>query len=132
MLLPEPFKEVMSNIAHPFIQVITDYHSPRASFGDGRVLLVGDALTLLRPHVAFSTNQAAFDCRCAESLMKGEITAAGWENQVVRFGHLHWRRSIWFGKWFQSPLYISVFAGIQYWLAAATDARGQRWWMSGP
>lgn len=132
LLLPEPFKEVMSGIAQPFIQVITDYHSPQASFGEGRVLLVGDAITLLRPHIAFSTNQAAFDCHSVERLVKGEITADDWEKEVVRFGHLHWRRSIWFGEWFQRPLYTSIFAGVQYWLAAASHAIAHRRWISGP
>lgn len=66
LILPEPFKEVMTAIAQPFIQVIMDHHCPKASFGSGKVLLVGDALTLFRPHIAFSTNQAAFDCRMTE------------------------------------------------------------------
>ena len=122
LLLPEPFKEVMKGIAQPFIQVITDYHSPKASFCEGKVLLVGDALTLLRPHIAFSTNQAAFNCHSIEKMVKGEITAANWEDEVVRFGYVHWRRSIWFGEWFQSPLYTSILAGIRYWLAAAGGA----------
>ena len=127
-LLPGPYKEVMNKITEPFLQVIMDYCSPRASFHDGKVLLVGDARTLLRPHIAFSTNQAAFDCRGVEKLVKGEITAAEWEEEVVQFSQLHWRRSIWFGEWFQRPLYTSIFSGVRYWLAAASYAWGQRRW----
>ena len=122
MLLPDQFREVMNGISQPFLQAISDYHSPKASFSDGKIFLVGDAQTLLRPHIAFSTNQAAYACQNLELFMKGSITAAEWEKRVVAFGHVHWRRSIWFGEWFQSPLYTSIIAGLQYWLIAAADA----------
>ena len=130
-LLPDPFKDVMNGISQPFLQVVRDYHSPRASFGDGKVLLVGEAQTLFRPHTSFSTNQAAFDCLSLERLMKDEISAAEWERQVVAFGHLHWLRSIWYGEWFQRPLYTSIFAGIQYWTTAAKYAIEQNLWLAG-
>lgn len=124
MLLPEPFKEVMEGVKQPFIQVIMDYHSPKASFCDGKVLLVGDALTLFRPHIAFSTNQAAFDCQNVEILLIGDIDAAEWEHRVIRFAYLHRLRSIWFGAWFQTPIYVSCFAAIRYWTAAVKNYLG--------
>ena len=54
--------EIMNGIAQPFIQVIKDCHFLGVSFGEGKVLLVGDATIFFRPHIAFSTNQTAFDC----------------------------------------------------------------------
>lgn len=52
----------MDGIAQPFIYVIKDCHSLGVSFGEGKVLLVGDATTFFRSYIAFSTNQtAAFD-----------------------------------------------------------------------
>lgn len=53
--------EIMNGIAQPFIQVIKDCHSLGVSFGEGKVLLVGDATTFFRSYIAFSTNQTAFD-----------------------------------------------------------------------
>lgn len=117
---------------HTGDDVIKDYHSPKTSFGEWRVLLVGDATTLFCPHIAFSTNQAAFECHNVLRLVKGEMTAADWEQRVVRFGYLHWRRSIWFGEWVQSPLYTSIFTGIRYWAAVTSHAVGEHRWISGP
>ena len=124
LLLPEPYKEVLNELSQPFLQVITDYCSPRASFAEGKVLLVGEALTLFRPHIAFSTNQAAFDCRMVGQLLGGAMSLQEWEGQVVKFGRLHWRRSIWFGEWFQRPLYLSMWARVRYWLDLGVDS----WW----
>ena len=119
--LTEPYREVIQKISQPFLQVITDYHSSQASFADGKIRLVGDALTLMRPHIAFSTNQAAFDCLMLEKVMKGDISNAEWESEVIRFGYLHWRSSIWFGEWFQRSFLLSIGAGLRYWLAALVE-----------
>ena len=56
-----------------------------------------------------------------------------WEGQVVNFGRLHWRRSIWFGEWFQRPLLLSVWAGVQYWLELGMGfimGKARRWEIS--
>lgn len=47
--------------------------SRSAALFDSKVLLVGDALFLFRPNIAFSTYQAAFDCLELEKCLKGEI-----------------------------------------------------------
>ena len=52
--LSAPMLEVVRKTTNPAISVIHDYASPRAVFMDGRVLLVGDALALFRPHAALS------------------------------------------------------------------------------
>ncbi|KAL6717585.1 hypothetical protein ACLMJK_005500 [Lecanora helva] len=128
-LLPAPFAEVLSHIHHPFLQVIRDYHTPRAAFADGRVLLVGDARTLLRPHIAFSTNQAAFDVGGVERVVKGEVGWREWERESVGFSRLHWRRSRWFGEWFQRSGWLSWWAGGLYWWEVGMDGLRRRgWW----
>ncbi|KAL8769659.1 MAG: hypothetical protein Q9209_004456 [Squamulea sp. 1 TL-2023] len=86
LLLPEPYKEVLSKLSQPFLQVITDYCSPRASFSGGKILLVGEALTLFRPHIAFSTNQAAFDCRMVEKLLGGKTPKDLQRRLTLRLG----------------------------------------------
>jgi hypothetical protein len=111
-----PYLTIIDNIVSPFVHLITDYHSPQASFANGKVLLVGDALTLLRPHIAFSTNQAAYQALWTERLVKGEVDPVQYEYQVMTATCLHWRRSVWFGEFFQKPLYIALRSGSRYWV----------------
>ncbi|ROV87826.1 hypothetical protein VMCG_10552 [Cytospora schulzeri] len=76
-LFAPPYLEVIEKIDSPFLHQITDYCSPRTSFAGGKVLIVGDAVTLLRPHIAFSTNQAAYHTTLTEKLVKGELNPTG-------------------------------------------------------
>ena len=117
-----PYVEVLENISSPFIHLITDYISSQISFLEGRVLLVGDASALLRPHIAFSTNQAAYQTFITEKMIQGEITVDQWEYQILEAAHLHWRRSIWFGEFFQRPLHIAIGSALRYWVRAARVA----------
>ena len=120
--LAPPHKEVLSNISSPFIQVITDFASPHAVFGEGKILLVGDALALLRPHTAFSATHAAYDCLMLERYMRSEITLAQWEKHVVRFGRMHWLRSIWYGDFYQRPLLLALVSAAWYWVTVIVYA----------
>lgn len=81
-----PMLELVQKTSNPAISVIHDYASPRAAFFDGKLLLVGDALALFRPHIAFSFNQAAKDCLLLEKVVKGEIDIKTWESQVTLYG----------------------------------------------
>lgn len=118
-LFATPYLEVLEKVESPFLHQITDYCSPKASFAGGKVLMVGDAATLLRPHIAFSTNQAAYHTMITERLVKGEITIQQWDYQVTAAAYLHWRRSVWFGEFFQRPLYVSIGSAVAYWGTAA-------------
>ncbi|KAK7708884.1 hypothetical protein SLS63_013366 [Diaporthe eres] len=101
---PPPLLEIITKIQQPFIQVITDHCSRSAAFEGGRVLLVGDALSLFRPHTAFSSTQAAFHALMIEDYLGGKISLRDWEVKVLRYSHLHWLQSIWWGKFYQSRL----------------------------
>ena len=117
---PPPYLEILSGIASPFVHLITDYVSPSAAFADGKVLLVGDAAALFRPHIAFSTNQAAAHALLTEKLLTGVIKdTKEWEWQILTAGSLHWMRSVWFGDWFQRPFRVAIWSGVTYWWAAA-------------
>ena len=72
-VLPPQFAEIVCATKQPFIQAITDVISPRNSFFDGKLLLIGDAVAGFRPHTAASTSQAAFDAQKLNELMRGEI-----------------------------------------------------------
>lgn len=125
-LFAEPYLEVIEKIDSPFLHQISDYCSPRASVADGKILLVGDAIALLRPHIAFSTNQAAYHTFLTEKLLKGELTMEQWEYQVSTAAYLHWRRSLWFGEFFQRPLYISMASALPFWITSAL-AKARIW-----
>lgn len=119
--LPKPFMEVLERIPSPFLQVISDHHSRRAASEDGKILLVGDAMTTYRPHTAFSTNQGAYDALMLEKVVRGDIGIEQWEQKVLQFGYLQWCRSLWFGAWFQKPWWSRLAAGFWYWKAAAAE-----------
>ncbi|KAI1778118.1 FAD/NAD(P)-binding domain-containing protein [Hypoxylon cercidicola] len=121
-----PYLEVLERIASPFVHIVTDYCSSRASFAGGKVLLVGDAATLLRPHLAFSTNQGAYHALLTEKLVTGRLTAEEWEYQVTTAAYLHWRRSVWYGEYLQRPLYVSIWSALLFWAPSAL-ARVRIW-----
>ena len=62
--------------SRPFLQPIWDMESPRIVFG--RVVLVGDAAFVARPHVATGVSKAALDVQClVDALARdGDIDAA--------------------------------------------------------
>ncbi|KAI1411803.1 FAD/NAD(P)-binding domain-containing protein [Hypoxylon sp. FL1857] len=127
--LPAPFLEIVTRIRRPFVQVVTEFSMspPRAAFEDGKVLLMGDALTLLRPHTALGTAQAAFHALAIEDYVSGRISAAEWENQVLRFSFLHWSQSVWWGKFYQESIATALISGVRYWMCYALETM-RSWW----
>ena len=60
-LLAPPFAEVMTKARQPLLQAIVDLESPAMIVR--RVVLLGDAAFVARPHVAMGTTKAASDAR---------------------------------------------------------------------
>lgn len=58
-ILPPPLAELVQKVETPFIQAVTDSLATKSVFMHGKVLLVGDAVAGLRPHVAAGTAQGA-------------------------------------------------------------------------
>ena len=108
--LPAPFAELINKTTQPFITTVTDIVSSQASFFNGKLLLVGDALVPFRPHVACSTNQAALDALLLEMMLRGDIDLAQWERRVMEYAHLTRLRSITWGDWYQ--------VGYRAWMAS--------------
>ena len=50
--LTPPFAKLVTRSLQPFVSTIADIVLHRVSCFDGRLLLVGDALTNIRPHIA--------------------------------------------------------------------------------
>ncbi|KAK4200734.1 hypothetical protein QBC40DRAFT_326093 [Triangularia verruculosa] len=125
--LPEAFLEVVTKIEKPFVQVITEFYAPEAVFEGGRVLLVGDALCLFRPHTAFSGTQAAFHALRVEEYVAGEIGLGEWEGRVLRYSWLHWMQSIWWGAYYQCKLPVAAAAAVRYWVYCGVESV-RCWW----
>ncbi|KAJ5216292.1 uncharacterized protein N7498_002699 [Penicillium cinerascens] len=88
-ILNPPFVELVMKTAASAaaISVIHDYASPKALFHNDKVLLVGDALALFRPHAALSFNQAAQNCLLMEDVMRKKIDLHTWEKGVTAYGN---------------------------------------------
>ncbi|KAI0903247.1 hypothetical protein F4823DRAFT_636468 [Ustulina deusta] len=125
--LAAPFLEILIKIKRPFIQVITEFCSPHAAFEEGRVLLIGDALSLYRPHTAFSGTQAAFDALKIEEYVDQKISWQEWEENVLRFARLHCSQSKWWGSYYQHRLPYTLLCLIQYWFYCVVD-QAKSWW----
>ena len=68
--LTPPFREVVRKTPEPFVQVIEDLTIPRLVFG--RVVLIGDAASLVRPHIGSGTAKAVDDAiHLAHALSEG-------------------------------------------------------------
>ncbi|KAI9794620.1 MAG: hypothetical protein M1816_004507 [Peltula sp. TS41687] len=87
LVMPPSVAELIDKTRQPFISSISDSIAPRASYFNGKLLLVGDAFALFRPHVALSANQAAMHCLLSKRLLEGEISVAEWEDHVTHYGN---------------------------------------------
>lgn len=80
-----PFRTLLLKTTNPFVTKVYDVICPTATFHDGRVILVGDAFTSLRPHIGAATEQAAFQSNLLNGVYDGESTLTSWNKQVCLF-----------------------------------------------
>ena len=113
-ILAPPFAELVNKTTRPFVAIIADTMSPRASFLDGKVFLVGDALASFRPHAALSTNQAALDALLLGKVMKGEMALKDWEQAVLKYANASAARSRAIGTYFQDGWGTFLMALVRY------------------
>jgi 2-polyprenyl-6-methoxyphenol hydroxylase-like FAD-dependent oxidoreductase len=85
-LLPPGLAAIVSSSKAPFVTKVYDVTSTKASFFGGKVFLVGDAQTTLRPNVGMGTTHAANDCNELEKVIEGNATPEQWEIAVLRWG----------------------------------------------
>ncbi|KAI1778650.1 hypothetical protein F4818DRAFT_456408 [Hypoxylon cercidicola] len=125
--LPPAWLEVIAIIRQPFVQVISQCHSPRATFEDGKVLLVGDALSLLCPHTGLSGSQAAFHSMKVADYISGKMSAHEWERTVVGYSYMYWLQSVAWGRSYQSNTVTALVASLHYWSACGWE-KLIMWW----
>jgi 2-polyprenyl-6-methoxyphenol hydroxylase-like FAD-dependent oxidoreductase len=96
--------EVVHLSREPFIQAIYDVESPRLVFG--RVVLIGDAAFVARPHAGMGVTKAALDAlTLAEALAAPDPAAAlpQWERGRLRYGRAVVERARWLGGYLSAP-----------------------------
>ncbi len=85
---PRAVAEVVERVSQPLLQAITDMESSRLSHG--RVVVMGDAAFVARPHSIGGVSKAALDAQClADSLADlGDVDAAlaRYETEQLDFG----------------------------------------------
>lgn len=67
-LLPDAFRQVIEAEPTPFIQAIFDYEAPRMA--QGRMVLLGDAAFVVRPHTANGAAKAAGDAMTLRTMLE--------------------------------------------------------------
>ena len=87
-VLPSLFLELVRKTKHSFVQAISEAQASRATYFDGKLLLVGDALATFRPHAAASTSQAANSAMLLGKVLRGETTVRRWEASVMRYARV--------------------------------------------
>ncbi|KAL9608151.1 MAG: hypothetical protein Q9167_007003 [Letrouitia subvulpina] len=85
-ILASVFVELVHKTKQPFISAVSDHIASQAVFFEDRLFLVGDALSLFRPHIALSTNQSALHCLLLEKVLSKRMPASTWESIVLRYG----------------------------------------------
>jgi 2-polyprenyl-6-methoxyphenol hydroxylase-like FAD-dependent oxidoreductase len=124
------FLEVVQLVEHPFIQAIYDLASPRLVFG--RVILIGDAAFVARPHAGMGVTKAGLDAlTLAPALAAPDPAAAliAWERGRLRYGRAVVERARWLGAYLAEPAaapeaWSAVVEGLATTLMAETAISG--------
>ena len=103
-VLNPPFLELVNKTENPFISAVRDCAAPRAMFYDNRLLLVGEALSLYRPHTGINVNQTTLNCLQLRKVLQGEMTAQQWEESVLWTQRTTRLMAIVYGEFFQSGI----------------------------
>jgi hypothetical protein len=97
-----PFAELVECTTEPFVTAISDAMCPRATALGGKVLLVGEVLNLMRPHMALSTTQSAVHALTLErALRHGDVAGLRkWERDVLQYARVSAVKTNAFGTFF--------------------------------
>ncbi|MCJ1230893.1 hypothetical protein MMC12_007567 [Toensbergia leucococca] len=124
-----PFLELIEKTAKPFISTVRDCSSPRATFYDGKLLLVGEALTLYRPHSGISFNQSALNCLKLQKVLQGEKSLKAWEDEALKTQEIARTKSMVLGEYYQSGVlsYNFLSSALQF-VVAMVLSRWAKFW----
>ncbi|KAL9001809.1 MAG: hypothetical protein Q9188_005223 [Gyalolechia gomerana] len=125
-VLNAPFLELVNKTRKPFISTVRDCATPQASFYDGRLLFVGEALTLYRPHTGISFNQSALDCLNLRKVLQGDMTMHEWEDEALWTQKTTRQTAIAYGEYYQSGPFSVKFLVNAIWFVAIMTGRKER------
>ncbi|BDB30261.1 MULTISPECIES: FAD binding domain-containing protein [Cupriavidus] len=96
-LLPPPFRDIVEATAQPFAQAIRDLVSEHMV--SGRVVILGDAASIPRPHTAASTSKAAANALALADALQGSpddvpAALARWEPEQIAIGKVLRRQGV--------------------------------------
>ncbi|KAI4156378.1 MAG: hypothetical protein LQ340_000314 [Diploschistes diacapsis] len=127
--LSPAFAELISAVDEPFVQVISDCRSARAVFAGGRILLVGDALSMIRPHTGKGVSFAASQVLGLEDWVKGKKDLAEWERNVVDGGWLGVLESRSWAAYYMGGSLEWAVSALKYRIAVKW-VELKKWWRS--
>jgi 2-polyprenyl-6-methoxyphenol hydroxylase-like FAD-dependent oxidoreductase len=103
-LLARQIAGVIARAERPLLQPIFDLESPRIAFG--RVVLLGDAAFVARPHVGTGVTKAALDANCLADVLGEErdiaTALARYDAERRRFGAWLVARGRYLGAWLEA------------------------------
>jgi 2-polyprenyl-6-methoxyphenol hydroxylase-like FAD-dependent oxidoreductase len=94
------FIDLLKRTREPFVSAIRDCPATRSVFWGGKIVLLGDAFALCRPHAGGSTSQAAFQALELKKVLEGEIDLGEWEKRCVGSAEKELERSLGAAKFF--------------------------------
>ncbi|KAK3116757.1 hypothetical protein LTR53_002523 [Teratosphaeriaceae sp. CCFEE 6253] len=110
--------ELAHRITHPFVSVVSSIGAQRAVYFDERLFFVGDALVQIQPNMGGGMSKAANDVLLLAKVFDGELTAAEWEQGVLRYGEDARLKSRAFAAWWLCTWwgFIASFLRLRLWL----------------
>ncbi|KAI0423693.1 hypothetical protein F5Y09DRAFT_196471 [Xylaria sp. FL1042] len=87
-----PFPDLIRTTKSPFVTKVNDVLCFESSFFHDRVTLVGDASTTVRPHLATSTDHAAWQCHSLAQFFSGELTQRKRSRDLAEVVTSRWSR----------------------------------------
>ncbi|TXN02055.1 FAD-dependent oxidoreductase [Methylobacterium sp. WL64] len=107
-LLAPQFAEVVEKAEQPFIQAIQDLETPRMRLGR-RVVILGDAAFVARPHVGMGVTKAASDAQSLVDALAAhpddrDAALAAFEASRLRYGAAVIRRARELGAYMQAQI----------------------------
>ncbi|TVY73499.1 2,6-dihydroxypyridine 3-monooxygenase [Lachnellula suecica] len=112
-----PFFELIRETSQPFVTAIRDVSCPSAvAPGEikDKVILAGEALNLMRPHLALSTTQSAQQALLIRDVCHMKMTWQQWGKTVLKEGRLKKYATNAMGLYFLSDYIGAVKWGMKY------------------
>jgi hypothetical protein len=105
-----PFAELVAGTSQPFVTAVSDAMCPRATALGGKVLIVGEALNLMRPHMALSTTQSVVQALALERALRqgGTAVPRQWELNVLHYARVSALKTNAFGTFFLYGYIVAV------------------------